>query len=79
MAVASKQGGGLNLAINARMYQTSLTSQYSSNVLNAQQQITISSTVNYETYVLISFFVFKPWDRSKRKLKHKPKKIFLTF
>ena len=52
MAVGSKQSGGLNMSIISRMYQTSLTSQVSSNVQNEAQKIEISSTVVPEKYVL---------------------------
>ena len=52
MAVATRQGN-LNMAVNARMYQTWLTYRYSSNVFNEQQQIRISSKINLETYVIM--------------------------
>ncbi len=59
MAVASRQGGGLNVSVIGRMYQTSLTDQYSSNVQNAAQVITISSSINPETYVIFCRLFYK--------------------
>ena len=66
MVVASRQGGGLNVSVNGRMYQTSLTDRYSSNVQNAVQEISISSTINPEKYVIFfctfNFFKFSNFN-----------------
>ena len=51
MAVTSIQRGELYLAVMARMYNTSLTNQYSSNIELDAQQMVLTTTVNLETYV----------------------------
>ena len=50
-AVATKQSGGLNLAINGKMFDTSLTSDVTTNVQNEKQKIVIKSTIVPESYV----------------------------
>ena len=52
-AAASKQSGGLSIKINGKMFQTSLTSQVSSNVQNEKQEISIISTIVPESYVIL--------------------------
>ncbi len=50
--VASKSGGKLTLAVNGKMYNTSLTDSDSSYVLNEIQAIEISSVIIPEAYVI---------------------------
>lgn len=47
------------MSVNAKMFQTSLTSQVSSNVFNEQQAIVFNSIFVPDTYV-ISYANFKP-------------------
>ena len=55
-SVASKASGGLNLAINARMFTTTLTDQVSAFVNNEIQDIEIESSIILESYVILNFF-----------------------
>ncbi len=52
--IASKKGGSLNLLVNAKMFQTSLTDQVTSFVFNDEQTIVLNSSVVPETYVISS-------------------------
>ena len=55
--VASKKGGSLSIAINAKNLNTDLTDKVSSNIQNDIQDIEISSTIVLESYVIIFFGV----------------------
>ena len=50
--VATKSGGKLTLAVNGKMYNTSLTESDSSYVLNEIQAIEISSVIIPQAYVI---------------------------
>ena len=50
--VATKSGGKLTLAVNGKMFNTSLTESDSSYVLNEIQAIEISSVIIPEAYVI---------------------------
>lgn len=50
-AVASRSTGLLSLAINGKMFSTSLTNQSSAYVTNEVQEIEISSNIFPESYV----------------------------
>lgn len=52
MAVGSKSGGGLDLQVNAKLMQTSLTDIASSFVANELQAVEISSTLIPEAYTI---------------------------
>ncbi len=61
MVVASKQGGNLNVAVNGKMFQTTISnlingSPVSSYVQNQIQQVQISSTINHEKYVIFFYY-----------------------
>ena len=54
--IGSRQSGSLNLALNAKMLDTTLNDQVSSNVKNEIQNIIISSTIVKESFVR-KFFI----------------------
>ena len=58
--IASKQGGSLNIDVNGKMFQTSLTDKVSANVFNEKQEIEITSTVISQSYVCILLFEINP-------------------
>ena len=62
--IASKKDGSLNLTVNAKIFQTSLTDQVSSFVFNEEQTINLNSNIVPETYV-ISYGNFKPLTTGK--------------
>jgi hypothetical protein len=49
--VASRAGGNLNLALNAKMFNTVLTDKVSAFVKNEIQDVEINSTIILESYV----------------------------
>lgn len=49
--VGSKKKGNFSLAINAKMFDTTLTDKVTSNVLNEIQEVEISSVITMESYV----------------------------
>ena len=57
--VASKKGGSLSIAINAKNLNTDLTDKVSSNIQNDIQDIEISSTIVLESYVIIFLELIK--------------------
>lgn len=50
--IASISSGTLSVKVNAQMYDTGLTDSISSNIQNEVQNIMISSTVTYESFVI---------------------------
>ena len=50
--IASISSGILSVKVNAQMYDTGLTDSISSNIQNEVQNIMISSTVTYESFVI---------------------------
>ena len=61
--VASRKGGSLSIAINAKNLNTDLTDKVSSNIQNDIQDIEISSTLVLESYVIIFFAVYKKFHK----------------
>jgi hypothetical protein len=49
--ISSKEAGGLNLALNAKMLDSTLNTKFSSYVYNEIQEIALSSTVVSESNV----------------------------
>ena len=50
--ISSKKSGGLNLEVNAKMYQTNLIGEMTSHVEQSEQEIEISSTITPAVYVI---------------------------
>ena len=50
--IASISSGTLSVKVNAQMYDTGLIDSISSNIQNEVQNIMISSTVTYESFVI---------------------------
>ena len=57
--VASISSGTLSVTLNAQMYDTGLTDAVSSNILNEVQNIVVTSTITYESYVNFFKLIFK--------------------
>lgn len=56
--VGSKSKGNLTVGVNAKMLDTTLTDEVTSNVLNEIQEIEIKSLIIGESYVSFLFIYF---------------------
>lgn len=64
--VASKQGGSLTVAANAKMFNSKLNGKISSMVKTEVQEIEITSTIVKETTVIIILYLFYIYNKIQK-------------